>query len=874
MENSAQILSGSIDEIVQRISKDEPKFAQQLPDPDDAASTTRFHFDTDQQIWTKNEDSAKGEAVLICGGSLLYDRQLERTAAGTKYNFDQFFTELRKSIDSGDLAVASLSATVAEMYPKTTMMSGKISGRGHYSNARVEYLDGIRYAGFDALALSNGYNLDAGARGALATESNVRDRGIAPSGLGRLKTPLFEVNGIRVAVLSYSLEINLSETLTEEGRDDLLNIFSPDRVSDDIREAQARGAQFIISYLDARTLANKYSRKDREAAAQKMAEAGANYVICTQPSAITRYTKYTTTDGRTVPIASGLGALMAGLDRPYTKVSALLRITLRLTEAGEVEMSDSYIPTLRQPWERGGILPVAAAHPYFGTSGLDDETIRKTEQTLRRLLGRELNVDTTRRLTHRTPGQPQFSPAEISRILGTNFSEEDIKELGKTYHEPLEIVGSHDTLHEGSCAVIMKYQRGNPDWSTKFKGISPSQFSEVQPSMAISSTKIPNIPTLVVSDPWKSFMLLLSAVRSKYNPLTVAVTGTAGKTTTKEMLSTVFSGHEQTLFLNGNWNTESAAASTIMKLTESDKVYIQEVHGATPGSASANSRMTKPNISIITSIAEGHLEQMGSIENIVKGKLGIIDGLSDNGVLILNNDNEYLQKVSVDVRTIRFGIENANNDYFARNIVSNGQRQDFEIVEPDGSSHNVHLEIPGKHNVSNALATYAAAREAKVAPHVILAGLSRYRSSATRQNIMDKGGYRIFLDAYNSNVLSLSSALDTLANLAPLSANGRRIVVMGDMGEQGEKFTENHQLIGEKITSMNFELFYGIGEGAKLTADAIRNSHTEAKSYLDFNDAITDLSKEIRPGDVILFKAAGGMDLTKNVVFPLFGKIV
>ncbi|NAZ16815.1 hypothetical protein GT020_12200 [Glutamicibacter soli] len=875
MQEINHVLSGTIDEVVERISTLEPFFAKQESEPQTTEGGNDFTYDAATGTFRRPEDTARGEAILIAGGSLLYDRMLERTAqAAGAYNFEQFFSGLRKSIASGDLAIASLNATVADMYPRTSEMSATISGRGHYSNARREYLEGIHYAGFRALALSNGYNLDAGARGALTTRQNVATHGIVPFGLGRYKAPIFEVNGIRIALLSYSLEVNLSETLTAEGRDALLNIFDAQRAAADVANAKQRGAQFILCYLDGRAPGNKFSRKDREEAAGVLAEAGASYVVCTQPTAITRYSRHTTADGRVVPVASGMGALMAGIDRPYTKISLLLRITLRQLPDGSLDVSDSYIPTQRQPWERGGILPVAAAHRYFGTSELDEETIGKVESTLRRLLGRDITADNTRHMTHRTPGSPQFSPAEISRILGVKFSESDIALLGEAYHRPMEIVGTKDSFRSGTCAVIMQHSRGNPKWRTNFPAIQPTQFEADKPSLVIANKEISGLPSLVVTDPWEAFIKLVYSVRDKYTPFTIAVTGTAGKTTTKEMLSAVLPRYGQTLCLTGNWNTEMTAASTIMKLTPNDKFFIQEVHGATPGSASANSRMVRPDIAVITSIADGHLEQMGTVENILENKLGIADGLRKDGLLILNDDNEYLHHAEPHANTKRFGIENENADYKARNVIAEGQHQSFEIVEPNGSVHAAELSIPGLHNVSNALAAFAAARESGVPSHVIIAGLSRYRSSATRQNIMDVGGYRIFLDAYNSNVLSLSNALDTLQLLEPAAEGGRRIVVMGDMGEQGAKLVENHQLIGHKIADMDFDMFFGIGEGTAHTARIVRESQISTWHFMEFENLIAELSRQIRPSDVLLFKAAGAMNLTKNVVFPLFGKIV
>lgn len=873
MSELKPLVGSSVEEIIEQYSVSEPRFAQQHVQSDSHAKRQPFVFDPESGTWKREQDTAVGEAILVCGGSLMYDRILESTAeVGEEYQFRQFFKRIKKTMGSGDLTVGSLGTVVAEMYPTVSSMSTSLSGRSHFTNARPEYLDGIRYGGFDALALANPFNLDAGVRGALATEENVLAHGLVPSGLGRSKAPIFEVNGIRIALLSYTLDANHLDTLTEAGPAALLSVFDSSSVHTDLAFARASGAQFVLVYLDGRSDNEVLLRKDREAAAQTLAEAGADYVVCTLPKSVTRYTKHSTADGRVVPIASGLGTLMAGIGQPFSRASALLRITVRLATNGGLEIEDSYVPIQRQPRDRGGILPAVVAHPFFGESRLDDAAMKEIQKTVAKRIGQQIPLDSTRRISNTTPGHPHYTPAEISKLLGVSFDDAELTKLGKRLHEPLRVVATPDMLREGTCAIIMTYRPGKYS-RTRFNGIQASDVAETIPAIAISEQALEGIPTLVVENAWAAYMKIVEAVRRRFDPFTVAVTGTAGKTTTKDMLGLVFSNHLQTVSVSGNGNTEIRAAASVLRVTEMDRVLIQEVHGASPGSAKALSRMVKPHVAIITSIGEGHLEQMGSLENIVKGKMGITNGLRPDGVLIINNDNEHLRELNPDLNTIRYGIDDPNTDYYARNIQGNGDGLSFEIVEPDGVAHRVVLHVFGTHNVSNALAVFIAARQALLPAHKIIAGLSRFRSSSTRQNVIEVGGYKVFLDAFNSNVLSLTLALETFETIEPALPTGRRIVVMGDMGEQGDKVVENHELMGERIGKMDVDLFFGIGEGTAHTTRKVGAAGIDSSHFDGAEELIRALSSRIVPGDVLLFKASGSVNLAETVVYPLFGRI-
>lgn len=862
-----------IDELVERYSSNEPRFAFQYPGDRSLEGTEKYYFDEATGNWSLTNPTAVREASVVLTGSLMYDRRLESYASvGKVFQFRHVFSGIRNVLNAADLTVGSLGTTVADMYPTVTTMNHALSGRGHYSNARKEYLDGIKFGGFDALALSHGYSLDAGARGALATSRNVLDSAIVPFGTGTNKSVIFDVNGIKIGLYSCALKTNLSESLTDEGRAILLSDYDENVTNDEIAQLRERGAQFIIAYLDTQSTDRRFKFVDREAHAKRIAEAGADYVVCTEPRTMSRCSKFTTSDNRQVTIASSLGTIVAGIGLPFTRLSAMLRVKIWQTAEGTIEFEDSYIPIKRHPHDGRGLLPVSVIHPFHGTSSKESADSEEVVTRLTNILGSGIKLDRTRRVSNVSPILMHHTPRDLAQILGTEFSTDAIKSLGSSIDEPIAVVATPDLLAPAVCAIAMSYRRGTSSRNF-FTGISKKDLTATPPVMAIAESNIKGVPTLVVENAWFAYMKIVASVRDSFNPFTVAVTGTAGKTTTKDMMGLVFSSYKPTLHITGNGNTEIRGAATILRLAESDSYYIQEIHGATPGSAKAHSRMVKPDLAVITSIGEGHLEQMGSIENIVRGKMEITEGLDKDGVLILNNDNEYLKKERPAVNTIRYAINDPEADYRAINIKTVGEKTEFEIVEPDGSTHFVRLSILGNHNVSNALATFAAARQALIPPHRIVAGLSRFKSSATRQNIIETGGYKVFLDAFNSNVLSMTQAISTLETLSSEGPSGRRIVVMGDMGEQGDKLVENHELIGAKISQSNVDLFFGIGEGVRYTASVIEKSQKPVFHTLDHEKLIRELSKVLIPGDVVLFKGAGSVDLARKIVYPLFGKI-
>ncbi|SLM95160.1 CapA family protein [Brevibacterium yomogidense] len=853
--------------LVEAYSLREPPFAvQQAEQPQDDADFVRDDADG---VWKRTRDAARGEAVIMCGGSLTYDRSLERNAhAGDAYEFRTHFRHVRAVLEEADLAVGSLGTMVADMFPAMSTLPKRYVGR-HYVNARSEYVDALAYAGFDCLALANPYNLDGGVRGVSATERAVRDHGVVPSGLGRERNPVFDVNGVRIAVLSHTVNAyRVREVVTAEGATELLNVLDEDAVRQTISDARAAGAQFVLSYLDCRAIGTQLRRTDRLEAAKIMAECGADYVVCTLPNVVSKYVSHMTSDGRTVPIATGLGTLMAGSGSGAETASALLRIAVRPGEDGGMVVDDSYIPLQRFHAYRGARGPVVAAHEYYNPDFAAEEFGDGPSQLAARL-GDGIGLDRSRRVKIHSHYRPQMSPAQVAEVIGARFTETDRQTLGEAMEEPVHsIVVRPDDLAPGCIAVLAK----RATHGRNFDEISIEAAVEAGALMTVSEEPHDDLPTLLVDDPWTAMCDVTAAIREQYSPFTVAVTGTAGKTTTKEMLAEVFERHFRTLNVEGNYNTMRTAGLVVQKLAADDEAYIQEVHGGSLGAARMLSTVISPDVCLITSIGEAHLEQMGSLEAIVEGKMQIIDGMRPGGTLILNDDSPHLQAQTPDVRTVRYSLQDRDVDYRARDIRRVGDALEFEIVAPDGV-HFAVVNSRGMHNVSNVLGVFAAGREAGIPAQTIIAGISRYRPSSTRQNLVQVGGYSLLVDAYNSNPISLESGVETLCEI-PIANGGRRVAVLGDMGEQGERFEENHRAAGDMLAQYPVDLVLSSGPGMKLAAERLRSQGTATHHYDDFDALAASLHSEISPEDVVLFKAAGSVDLEKKVVYPVFGRII
>lgn len=450
--------------------------------------------------------------------------------------------------------------------------------------------------------------------------------------------------------------------------------------------------------------------------------------------------------------------------------------------------------------------------------------------------------------------QPQVSIKEICDILGasTDFYTGSFP-LDKKVHS---IIIRKTELDKGCVAVIEN--------SKKKSRISAEDAVKAKALFIISDKPEKGLPTLVVEgDPKDAYIKLAKAIRAKYDPFTVGITGTVGKSTTTDLIKKTIGYGYNLLDVRGNYNYYRTVGFCIQKLSPEHDAYVQELHGGTKGAAKLGSNMILPNACVVTNIGDAHLSQVGTVEDVKREKLGIIDSLQPGGILVVNNDNEYLQNLDLPVKVVTYGIYNHDSDYHAENVVDHGDHVEFTIVCDEGRFDAV-VYCPGVHNVGNAMAAFAVGRFAGIAPHRIIAALSRYRTAGVRQNIVAMDGYKIIADCFSATPDSMLSSLGSFKNLKT-AEGGKHIAVIGDVADLGKKSKSWHREFGKRAHELGIEVLITLGEKAAMSAEAARELGMEAYDFIDRDEFENKICEIMRPGDNLLFKSSHPVDLAKSV---------
>lgn len=385
----------------------------------------------------------------------------------------------------------------------------------------------------------------------------------------------------------------------------------------------------------------------------------------------------------------------------------------------------------------------------------------------------------------------------------------------------------------------------------------------------ITEHQVEEYPCVVVPDIMKAYCLLCGHIQQKYSPYTVAITGSVGKTTTKDMVNCVFSQAFNTFCDVENNNMTTLVGHMIQRMPTDCDCYIQEVHEGDPGSAHNISRIIHPNVAVITNIGESHLGNFGSYEGLIKGVTDITAGMNADGVVVINGDDAFSVNASWDRRTVRVSISDYSADYYAENISPDGDGMAFDIVYDDKRiATKIHMK--GDHNVTDALLAFAAAVESKISPERAVEGLQMYRPKGMRQNIVRKGKRTLYIDCYNAAVKSMQTAIDTLCGLE-LDCGAKRIAVLGDMAELGEESGLLHRKVGTYAANAKLDKLICFGPSSVDMADAAKENgslqvfHTESREELN-----ALVKKHVGKKDAVLFKASHTTDLASTIkaVYP------
>ena len=386
---------------------------------------------------------------------------------------------------------------------------------------------------------------------------------------------------------------------------------------------------------------------------------------------------------------------------------------------------------------------------------------------------------------------------------------------------------------------------------------------------AVTDTPIADCPCLVTADTGQALLDIASLYRSKFDIPVIGITGSVGKTTTKELTACVIGKHCPTLRTEANLNNEIGMPKTLLGLTKEHGAAVLEMGMNHFGEISRMSRSAKPTIAIITNIGFSHVEHLGSQEGILQAKLEMLEGMAADAPLITSADDKLLAplKETLSRPVYTFSTEGNPADVWAEDIKEENGVTTFTVCTGEKRLLAV-LPAVGAHNVKNALAAYLAGVLIGMPDQEILCGLAEYRPTGNRQNILEKNGQTVIADCYNASPDSMRAALGVLEHLP---CAGKRIAVLGDMLELGEMSETLHAEVGKMAAAANIDRLFCYGKEAETIAAHAGTVH-EIFTTCDAQALITKLRETAKEGDAVLFKASHGMHL-ETVMEAVYGKL-
>ncbi|HHF1114444.1 TPA: UDP-N-acetylmuramoyl-tripeptide--D-alanyl-D-alanine ligase [Haemophilus influenzae] len=380
-----------------------------------------------------------------------------------------------------------------------------------------------------------------------------------------------------------------------------------------------------------------------------------------------------------------------------------------------------------------------------------------------------------------------------------------------------------------------------------------------------------SIPQLVVKDTRIALGELAKWLREKINPRIVAMTGSSGKTTVKEMTASILQhtagNPEAVLFTNGNFNNDIGVPLTLLHLTEKHRFAVIELGANHQNEINYTTKLVQPNAALINNIAPAHLEGFGSLAGVVQAKGEIYRGLTKNGVAIINAEHNHLDVWQKEISN--HAIEYFNGkDYSVKNVQGNEQGSTFTLVSPQGEI-DISLPYLGEHNVKNALAATALAMNVGATLADVKAGLEQRSQVKGRLFPIQVTPNLLLLDdTYNANKDSLCAAIDVLK-----SYDAFRILCVADMKELGENSLAIHREVGQYVKSSNLDLVCSYGNESAVISEAVLGKHfTDKTEMVDFLVPLIENQLQQNNKVVVLGKGSRSMKM-EDVIYSLKDKI-
>lgn len=377
-----------------------------------------------------------------------------------------------------------------------------------------------------------------------------------------------------------------------------------------------------------------------------------------------------------------------------------------------------------------------------------------------------------------------------------------------------------------------------------------------------TAENIEGFPVIEVEDTATALKDLAEYYRRKFDVSVVGITGSVGKTSTKDMIASVLEQSAKTHRTKGNLNNEIGVPLTVYELMKDDEFMVIEMGMSNFGEISGLTRIAKPDTAVITNIGVSHIEHLGSREGIRKAKLEILEGLKIDGTVILNGDDDMLWGIGeeIEFETLYYGIRNKNCDLTAYDIRNYSDSSEF-TCKIEGEEYKFFINVPGEHHIYNALAAILIGLKYNVSIEDIAAGIKKFAPTGLRQTVIELPNYTVIRDCYNASPDSMKSGLSVLSLYENCE---RKVACLADMLELGESSKSSHLAVGELVVETGADVLITVGKEAHYIAEGARKKGMNSNNIHEFenNDELKNSLKDILcMGDAILVKGSRGMHL-------------
>ena len=385
-------------------------------------------------------------------------------------------------------------------------------------------------------------------------------------------------------------------------------------------------------------------------------------------------------------------------------------------------------------------------------------------------------------------------------------------------------------------------------------------------------------PVILVENARRKFIEFYRPYRDAFKGKVVGITGSLGKTTTRGYIKCVVDQKYSAYVSSSNLNSShNVAANILYYAAPAYKVFVHEIGASAKGSVATSAEILHPDIAVVTNVRAHHVNKYGSIDNVFEDKIKLVEFLTEGGTAVVNFDDERLAAYDYKCNVASFGINTDENvKYRGSNVVQRGDTLEMDVTY-GGKTVHVKSEITGEHNAYNMLAAFAVGKVLGISDELIKEGISKYRASGTRQNIVEYGRNKLFLDCYNVSNDSISDCIRTLEEM-DVPEGGRRIAIVGGENKLGDMRVEKTRELGKKLAEAKVDeiICYGsdrtdeealdrFGDPQTLY-DAIREcGNDNVRLITGFDNIVSYMENEIRPNDAVLFKCIVYLNMPVSV---------